>query len=693
MKYSNEPMLDMFIFETTQLIEQLETAILSSEKSNCYTQAAINEIFRIMHTIKGCSAMMLLDDISSLAHAIEDLFYFLREEKPQNVDCCTLSDLVLEGVDFVKVEMEKIKNGDAADGKAYSLIDNIKAFLAVLKHSNTSGAPADTKEHNSEKWHKNCVSREAAPPSAAINFFKAVIFFEEGCEMENIRAFEVVHNLKGIADEVYHIPENITDNSKSSEIIQREGFKLYITTHYPYEQLYELLMRTVLLKKLELTEAESRDDIPALSQAAHEMCARVSEDGSPGKGGNGQREADYAEAQHVSIHNSIISVNVNKLDRLMDRIGEMVIAEAMVVQNPDLKGMQMDNFQKAAWQLNKIVGEIQDMVMSIRMVPLADTFNKMHRIVRDMCRKLDKEVELEITGEETEVDKNIIEHISDPLMHLIRNSIDHGIEPPEERKAAGKPHSGRIALEARNAGSDVLIIVKDDGRGLNRERILTKARENDLLLKPEDDMSDREIFSLIFLAGFSTKDGVSEYSGRGVGLDVVTKNIEKVGGSVQVDSVMGRGTSITMKIPLTLAIIDGMNIQVGSARYTIPIISIMQSFRPAENDIITDPDGNEMVMLRGCCYPVLRLHEHFNVRTEITEFTKGIFIMVESEHKVLCIFADELLGQQQVVIKALPAYIRSSGKTRGLAGCTLLGDGSISLIVDIAGLAGLSEPG
>jgi two-component system chemotaxis sensor kinase CheA len=370
----------------------------------------------------------------------------------------------------------------------------------------------------------------------------------------------------------------------------------------------------------------------------------------------------------------------------MDLVGEMVVAEAMVTQNPDLRGLELDNFRKAARQLRKINSEIQDIVMSIRMVPLATTFHKMHRIVRDMSKKLKKEVHLELIGEQTEVDKNIIEHISDPLMHLIRNAIDHGIESAEERKLSGKLAAGTITLEARNIGSDVLVMIRDDGRGLNKEKILTKAQESGLLIKPQDEMSDKEIFNMIFLPGFSTKEAITEFSGRGVGMDVVTKNLQTVGGAVSVDSKEGYGTTITLKIPLTLAIIDGMNIRVGDSRYTIPTISIKESFRPQENGTIQDPDGNEMIMVRGKCYPILRLHDCFKVQTQITSFKDGIFIMVEHEEEIVCLFADALLGEQQVVVKPLPNYFRRIKQISGLTGCTLLGDGSISLILDISGL-------
>jgi two-component system chemotaxis sensor kinase CheA len=292
-------------------------------------------------------------------------------------------------------------------------------------------------------------------------------------------------------------------------------------------------------------------------------------------------------------------------------------------------------------------------------------------------------------GEETEVDKNIIEHISDPLMHIIRNAIDHGIENEEERIIKGKDKVGRIVLEAKNVGSDVVIVIKDDGRGLNKERILEKAKQNNLLEKPVNEMSDREIFKLILLPGFSTKENITEFSGRGVGMDVVTKNLDEIGGTVFVDSEADKGTIITLKIPLTLAIVEGMNIRVGKSRYTIPITTISESFRPNESDCLMDPDNNEMVMIRGQCYPILRLHKHYNIKSSETDLTKGILIMIEQGGKVICVFADELLGQQQVVVKSLPSYILEMKKILGLAGCTLLPDGNISLIMDVSGLTNL----
>ncbi len=681
MQYNNESMVEMFVFETNQLIEQLELIILASEKNSNYKESDINEIFRIMHTIKGSAALMMYDSISVLAHSIEDLFYFLREEKPKSIDYSALSDLVFNSMDFIKVEIEKIKHGDEADGSITVLNNNIKDFLCLLKKNN----PSNLNSFNTENKQQYYISPKSSGGPEYKNTFKAVIYFEEGCEMENIRAFSIIHSLKELSEIITYFPEDIIDDDNTVETIRNEGFKIYLRANISYEKLHELLMQTLFLRELELTELKNDNEINQTINSNPKIISKTF---------SNQEKESITENKIISTTSNqqgVISVNVHKLDKLMDLVGEVVTAEAMVIQNPDLKGMELNNFQKAARRLNKITSEIQDMVMSIRMVPLATTFHKMHRIVRDMCKKLDKNVELLIIGEETEVDKNIIEHISDPLMHLVRNALDHGIESYEERLLKGKPKNGTITLEAKNSGSDVLIIVKDDGKGLSKEKIISKAQNSGLLYKAKEDMTDKEIYNLILLPGFSTTNSVSEFSGRGVGMDVVTKNVETIGGSVVVDSIPDKGTLITLKIPLTLAIIDGMNTKVGNSCYTIPTIAIKESFRPKENDIITDPDGNEMIMVRGQCYPILRLHEVFKVKTDIKDFTQGILIMVEQDEKATCLFVDELLGQQQVVVKSLPNYIKMFKNIIGLAGCTLLGDGSISLILDISGLICLAD--
>lgn len=675
--YTYEPMLEMYIFETSQLIEQLETVILASETSGCFDSTAIGEIFRVMHTIKGSSAMMLVDQVCNVAHAVEDVFFFIRENGITTLDYIDLTDIMLESVDFIKAEMEKLKAGQSPDGHAEDLQYKIKEFLAKLERENPS---VKTVEKPDKKLQQYFI-RPSRASTAEKQYYQAIIYFDEGCEMENIRAFTLVNNLCEIVYDISYSPQDIFDNDDTAEVIRQNGFTVSFSSEKTYEQVQEVLLdNTMFLKELELTKLDNDISEEFIDLGVADSGPKIPT--IPTK-----CEDKVEELQAQTNHQNIINVNVAKLDRLMDLVGELVISESMVTQNPDLNGLEIDNFKKAARQLRKITSELQDTVMSIRMVPLSTTFHKMHRIVRDMRKKLAKDVELEIIGETTEVDKNIIENISDPVMHLLRNAIDHGIEQAEERVAAGKSAQATVTLEAVSVGSEVLIIIRDDGRGLNKEKILKRAKERNLLVRPESELTDKEIYSFIFYPGFSTKDSVTEFSGRGVGMDVVTKNINSIGGNVLIDSELGKGTSITLKIPLTLAIVDGMTIGVGQARYTIPITSIRESLRPHEKEIICDPEGNEMMMVRGQCYPIVRLHEIYKVKADVENIADGIIVIVETEQKTLCIFADRLIGEHQVVVKTLPLYIKRIRPIPGIVGCTLLGDGSISLILDACGIA------
>lgn len=682
MNINCEPMQEMYIFETTQLLEQLEQLVIDEESTNEFSKS-INEVFRIMHTIKGSSAMMSYKNIAELSHAIEDLFYYIRENKPKAVDYNAISDIILSAIDFIRNELSKIENGNKPDGDATEEINVIKGVI------NTLVVSVNENNRTNQKTQEAC---NIGIQNSSINISKkntsnnqkynALISFKEGCEMENIRAYAIINKLSDFAEIISYCPENLLDdNYNTVEEIRKNGFSILFYSSYDLYFTREKLEETFFIEKLELNIQNNCKDIPTNQNVINDINLDESKPVNKETEINPQ-DMNNQRSIHSPHNQGIISVKLEKTDRLMDLIGELVIAEAMVSQNPDLAGLKLDNFQKAVRQLSKITNELQDVAMSIRMLSLSSTFNKMHRIVRDMSKKTDKEVRLEIIGEETEVDKKIIDHISDPLMHLVRNAIDHGIEFAKDRLEKGKPEAGTVTLEARNEGSDVIVIVKDDGAGLNKQKILNSAIEHGLI-KNDVHLTDNEIFKLIFIPGFSTNNEITEYSGRGVGMDVVTKNIESIGGCVSVDSTQGVGTIITLKIPLTLAIIDGMNVRVGSSRYTIPITSIKESFRPKENEIIYDPDDNEMIMVRGQCYRILRLHEFFGVNTDIIRLDEGILIMVEQNEKILCIFADELLGQQQVVVKALPCYIKNMRKLEGIGGCALLGDGNISLIINV----------
>ena len=680
--FDRESMLDMFTFEMGQLLEQLEQILIRSEAG--YSQEEINEIFRIMHTIKGSSAMMMLNGISTAAHSVEDLFYYLREESPRDLDYRRLTDVVLAGTDFIKEELAKIESGAPADGDCEGVVSRIKRHLAEIKRQNGAVDSPEAGNRNPE----------AGPADNGPGRYAYRVFFSDGCEMENIRAYTLVHNLEELAGGISHVPEDLLDESAVGAI-RKNGFWLSFTSKRDFNDIRNLLETTPFIREIDAEGAAGPYGGAVAGRADEEPAPRAAAQPPGGvraesAGKKPQADADKyppetaAEAaEKKSAAHHVISVNVSKLDQLLNLMGELVISEAMVTQNSELDGLELDSFHKETRQLRKIINDLQETVMSMRMVPLSTTFFKMHRIVRDMCRQLGKDVQLEVVGEETEVDKNIIEHISDPIMHIIRNSVDHGIEMPDVRQRLGKNPKGSVVLEAKNTGGDVLIIIRDDGAGLDRDKILEKARNNGLLRKPESEYTEREIQQFIFLPGFSTNDTVTSYSGRGVGMDVVSTNLEYVGGYVSVESTPGEGSVFTLKIPLTLAIIEGMTIKMGGAKYTIPIVSISTSFKVTpETEVFSDPDGNEMVSVRGDIYNIVRLSEFFGLETSVTDLRDGILIMLENGDQTVCLFADELVGQQQVVVKSIPKYFK---KVRGISGCTLLGNGEISLIIDVAG--------
>jgi two-component system, chemotaxis family, sensor kinase CheA len=382
-----------------------------------------------------------------------------------------------------------------------------------------------------------------------------------------------------------------------------------------------------------------------------------------------------------------IRVDTSKLDELMTLVGELIIAETTVTKNPDLEGHEFENFQKAALNLNRLTRALQDIATSVRMVPIADTFRKMVRLVRDVSTKQHKQVELVIAGEDTEVDKTVIECMADPLVHLIRNAVDHGIESTEERLRLGKPAVGRVWLSARHQGGEVWITLRDDGRGLNPEQILTKAIEQKLADATRR-YTEREIVDMIFAPGFSTATTVSDISGRGVGMDVARKNIEIIGGRIETTSQLGVGTTFTLRIPLTLAIIEGMLVKVGRSFYTIPLLSIRESVRAERKNITMTSDGRELLKLRRRHYPIIRLHELHAVAHAEKVVEKGILVIVEQGERLACLLVDEVVGQCQTVIKALPEYLR---RVRGLSGCSILHNGEISLILDVEGVVGATH--
>lgn len=719
--FNVDGMLDVYLFENRQLLEKLQDKVLEQKDEECFDEESINEIFRTMHTIKGSSGIMMFDDITEVSHKLEDIFYYIRESHPDNVSHVELVEHVLTVADFINGEMDKLADGGSADGSSKEIVKELDKFLSSIKGENKE-------EIIKENVHEETTQFYIAPMATkASKFFRIFITYAKATEMANVHAYKIVFALKDLAEDLLYYPEDILTDETASDVIMEEGFKILLQAQCDADALHEIIQEGYEIETVEIEEINSmifqkgidafgmtQDTVIDLESSVEEIEGRnqlndssdvfimaptpqekelqekkdfvpgdfVIESKKPGQ--SKQLVKDKPKAKEKT---SYISVDVKKMDMLMDLIGELVISESVVLQNPDLKvpGLRLDNFNKAAGQMTKIATDLQDVIMSMRMVPLTNTFQKMNRIVFDCSRKLGKDIEFKMIGDTTEVDKNIIEHISDPLMHLVRNAVDHGIEPDEERKAKGKTEKGRVTLSAKTESGKVWISVSDNGGGLDRKKILEKARNNGLIdyNKPDREFSDKEVYQFITLPGFSTNESVTEYSGRGVGMDVVVSNIQSIGGSLEIESTPGEGSTMILKIPLTLAIIDGIVMRVGHNTFVLETKSVKEFLNVKTEEVLKKPNGEEIVMVRGDGYPVLRLGEWYNMPADATEVEDGMIVMVQNEDEKFCLFVDELIGKQEIVVKPIPDYVK---KVQGISGCTQLGDGRIALIIDVAGI-------
>ena len=674
-----ESMLEAYIFETNSLLEQLDEILLRTEDAGFFIEEDINEIFRIMHTIKGSSAMMGFENLQNLAHKGEDMFFVIREKPEIAKDAPFVYELIFEVSDLYKAEIEYIQTSDDDDFTPTDFSENYTKLMDATKKLKAMAAgeavPADAPATST------ATTAKAAPVivSGGEGSMTVRVFFEEGCGMENLRAFLLLTKIKEEGEIISHIPADVETNAEAAKVIVDSGF---IITFKGFDGNNDAVIKAIetalnvasyeIVETVSEEEAKKEEKKKETSSGTTAPKAGAKADEAKKSSGGGQKQ-------------SLISVNLAKLDQLHDIVGEIITTESMVIANPDLEGLRLESFSKAARQLRKLTDELQDVVMSIRMVPLAGVFQKMGRIVRDMKMKLNKDAELILEGETTEVDKSIVDSLNDPLMHLVRNCMDHGIETDvNERIALGKPAKATVKLAAKHSSNEVIITVSDDGKGINCEKVLAKAVKNGMLTKPESEYTSKEIQNMILLPGFSTNEQVTEYSGRGVGMDVVKSSIEQVGGTLTVDSEEGRGTNFIIKIPLTLAIVEGMKLKVGTTIFTVPISSIKESLMVGNNKLINDTQQGEMIMIRGICYPILRLHEKFKMPTDVTDLNEGILLLVDVDGKSVCLFADRLIGEQPVVVKPFPKYLSQYNiKAEGLSGCTVMGDGTISLIIDV----------
>lgn len=699
--FNADNMLDMYLYENGQLLEQLEEIVLENKDEEAFDENNINEIFRIMHTIKGSSGVMKYDNIMKTSHKLEDIFYFLRENRNVEEHHMELTEIIFQVLDFINGEMDKIRDGNDPDGENTDLIDKMQKFLDKLKSKEEQPEEEKKEQTGSSNITLGPNQFYIAPQVSGENkFFRVRITYLADTQMCNLRAYSAVYAIKEVTEDVHYSPEDILTNETSGEEILKQGFLMLIHGNFTEEKLRNMLDTTPEIDHIDISECDKSEfdsgfvplEAPS-SQPVEPAQADNKAESEPQPGDYViQKEAGKAKQitktkKKKEHKQSFMSVNIDKMNLLMNLMGEMVIAESVVLQNPDLQvpGLDLSNFQKAAAQMSKITTEMQELIMSMRMMPLTNTFQKMNRTVFDVSRKLGKDIEFEMIGDTTEVDKNIIETISDPLMHLVRNAVDHGIETNEERLASGKTEKARVTLEAKNEGGKVWISVSDNGKGLNRKKLYKKAWENGILPdnRVESDYTDKEIFQFITYPGFSTKEQVTEYSGRGVGMDVVVKNIQKIGGVLDIESVEGQGSTMTMKIPLTMAIIDGIVMQNGNTKFVMETSAIKEFIHVTEDKVIHEPSGEEYVMIRGECYPILRLSQKYHLEDSVKSVEEGVMLLLEYEGTSMCVLIDELIGTQEIVVKPIPSYVK---KVHGISGCTQLGDGSIALILDVSGL-------
>lgn len=698
-----------FVVESQEALDQMEPKLIEMSKTAGIAPAddqIINSIFRLFHSIKGSAGFLNLINIQKVTHEVETLLDLVRKGDIQ-INKRHI-ELLLKTSDFIRSLLSQVEiqsNDQGVEEEAGKFIVELKEAFAKrnLELSEKGPPQCSTEANDGDKTAEmdcNDLPQMLITPQMIANFVKESNELLDNTEQSFLKlekapeditiieeVFRSIHSLKGNCGFLgFSKMEQLSHKTEAVLECLREKSLVCDSNHIKIL----LSVLDALRKGLVSLSNNGKEDIQGLNNLLKLLdMVSPSSDQKPIASPPPKKKGDPKIVRNASVNQQDIRVNLEKLDTLIELVGELVVSENMVVQNPDLNGHDFRNFEKAAHHLHKITRDLQEMAMSLRMIPVANTFRKMNRLVHDLTQKNGKEIELVIIGEETEVDKTVIELIGDPLVHMIRNAIDHGLETPAERRKAGKAPKGKVTLEARHESGEIWIIIKDDGLGLDREKILRKAIKLGLANGNSANMTDEEVYMLIFEPGFSTASKITDVSGRGVGMDVVRRNIDKMKGQVDVHSTPGKGTKFTTRIPLTLAIIEGMLVQVGNATYTIPLQNIRESIRTKTSQI-TVVDGDEVVMIRHKLYPILRLHKLHDIQPDYLKLEEGILVRVEHKGQSFCIFVDKLLGQQQTVIKGLSNYV---GNVRGVSGCTILGSGDVSLILDVGTLAQLTEKG
>lgn len=665
----------VFFEESFEGLEVMESGLVDLEVGSPDIEA-INAIFRAAHSIKGGSGTFGFSAISDFTHVLETLLDEMRAGKRQVTRDAV--DVLLLAVDSLRSMLDAARSGTDFDAQA---VADVHHKLEEQLHQGAApiaAAPVTT-----------AVATEVAPGEHGlwrIEFIPELHLFATGNdpvrilrELERLGPCSAEVDLSRMPDYGIYDPETcystwrITLDGSVEEAAIREVFE-WVEDDAKITMTRE---ESAPVESVETAVVSGPSAVPAV------------EDRRQGdRRQNDRRQGDRREGEAAAAPASSIRVDIAKVDSLINLVGELVITQSMLGQfDDDSTPTNFAKLREGLAQLERNTRELQESVMRIRMLPISFSFNRFPRLVRDLSSKLGKEVELKIIGEQTELDKTVLEKIGDPLVHLVRNSLDHGIETPDLRTAAGKPAHGTLTLAARHEGGNIVIEIVDDGAGINTEILLAKARERGIV-GAEDTMSEEAIRDLIFHPGFSTAKEVSDVSGRGVGMDVVRRNIKELGGIIELESAVGVGTTIRIRLPLTLAILDGQLVRVGNQTYIVPLVSIIESLQATPDRVKSVAGSAELYRLRGEYIPVIRLYDLFGIEPQSTVLEQGLLVVVEGEGRRASIFVDELLGQQQVVIKSLETNYR---KVEGISGATILGDGTVAMIIDAGGVIGLAR--
>lgn len=703
----------VFFDESGEHLAEMERLLLEINVDAPDTEQ-LNAIFRAAHSIKGGSGTFGFSDMTEVTHVLENLLDRLR--KGEMSPRAEMIDVFLEAADVLKDQLAAHINSTTSDSAAANAVcEKLRALTQdQAPTSNQASATA-----NLSPTKAVAGASAVTTPVYDIVFYPSKAFLKRKSSTDELLAqLTALGALKELAP-----PNGKTGKGKKNKTSNE--WRLQLTTSATLDDINEAFSFFATPREVEIRQAEpappvveedagygffSDDPVPGAPAATQEedpgygFFGDIAPPVATAEEGDGfgffapitppateqspqaiakpeekPQVADRRSADRGSAEASSIRVSVEKVDQLINLVGELVITQAMLAQTASTVDPALyEALSTGMGQLERNTRDLQESVMSIRMMPISFVFSRFPRVVRDLAGKLNKQVELVTVGENTELDKGLIEKIADPLTHLVRNSLDHGIELPEARLAAGKPAKGTIRLSATHQGGSIVIEVADDGAGLNRDRILSKAKEKGLDVS--DSMTDADVWQLIFAPGFSTAAVVTDVSGRGVGMDVVKRNITEMGGVVGIDSYAGKGSKITIRLPLTLAILDGMSVSLGNNLYVIPLNLIVETLQPRAEDLRTVAGEGAMVQVRGEYLPIIALHALFNMPTTVTDPCQGVLVLIEAQGKKAALFVDALVGQQQVVIKSLETNFR---KILGVSGATIMGDGTVALIIDV----------